>query len=250
MAIRLGELLLKAKVISDAQLETALAEQGKWGGQLGQILVRMDYLTEDLLTKALSRLLGLPRADLANTTPQPLALKKLGARLANQYTIVPLELQDGGETLVVATSDPNNLETLDAIRAATGVKAIVTLLAGESEVKKAIEVSFSAADLRDTEGEEFKIVDIRGNTMMKPISEIQAEGEAIRKARGKPAPPPPPPVAEEPARASSSRDPIEILKQVEKNQRTEVQVLKAIVELLIERGVFSRDEYLAKVSRR
>ena len=56
--IRLGDLLVRANVISEVQLQQALAEQQRWGGRLGGILVRMGLLTEDLLVKALSKQLG------------------------------------------------------------------------------------------------------------------------------------------------------------------------------------------------
>ena len=58
MRIRIGDLLVKAGVISDAQLKAALAEQGQWGGKLGDILVRMEFLTEEVLVRALSKQSG------------------------------------------------------------------------------------------------------------------------------------------------------------------------------------------------
>ncbi|RKG65045.1 general secretion pathway protein GspE, partial [Corallococcus terminator] len=50
-------------------------------------------------------------------------------------------------------------------------------------------------------------------------------------------------------RSAASGSPAELLKSVEEVQRKEVAALKAMVELLIEKGVFSREEYLAKVKR-
>ena len=50
-------------------------------------------------------------------------------------------------------------------------------------------------------------------------------------------------------RAAPSGSPAELLKSGEEVQRKEVAALKAMVELLIEKGVFSREEYLAKVKR-
>ncbi|RKG87430.1 general secretion pathway protein GspE, partial [Corallococcus sp. CA053C] len=58
----------------------------------------------------------------------------------------------------------------------------------------------------------------------------------------------PAPAAEAP-RAAQTGSPAELLKSVEEVQRKEVAALKAMVELLIEKGVFSREEYLAKVKR-
>lgn len=248
--IRLGELLLRAKVVTEAQLETALAEQEKWGGKIGQILVRMGYLSEDLLTKALSKQLGIPRVDLEKTQPGAAALRKISPDLAEGYGVLPLEVGDEGKTLLVAMADPQNIRALDELRAATGCR-IQALLAGETEIRRRIGQLYAAEDLREGGGEEFKIVDAQGNTVMKKIEDIVPPGHAAPAAVPPPpaaAPPPPPPVAEAPPAASD--DPVALLEKVERTQRKEVQILKALVELLIERGVFTREEYLAKVSRR
>ncbi len=259
--IRLGELLLRAKVVTEAQLQTALAEQEKWGGKIGQILVRMGYLSEDLLTKALSKQLGIPRVDLEKTHPGAVALRKISPELAEGYGVLPLEVRDEGKTLLVAMADPQNIRALDELRAATGCR-IQALLAGETEIRRRIGQLYAAEDLREGGGEEFKIVDAQGNTVMKKIEDIVPPGHVAPGAAGAPPPPvaaaapeppvapaaPPPPVAEAPGAASD--DPVALLEKVERTQRKEVQILKALVELLIERGVFTREEYLAKVSRR
>ena len=62
--IKLGDLLLKARAITDTQLKAALSEQQKWGGRLGEILVRMNILTEEMLVKALSKQLAVPAINL------------------------------------------------------------------------------------------------------------------------------------------------------------------------------------------
>lgn len=246
MRIKLGELLVKAKVINEQQLQTALSEQEKWGGKLGQILVRMGWLSEDLLTKALSKQLGIPRVDIEKSSPAPLALRKVKVQLAEDYGVLPLELRDEGATLVVAMYEPQNVRAIDELKATTGCRRVDVFLAGESELRRALGRAYAAQDLRsEGDGDEFKIVDAQGQTVMKKLEDIAAE------AAPPPPPPvrqaPPPPVAEAPARAGS---PAELLKRLERTQRKEVQALKAVVDLLIERGVFSRDDYLAKVNRR
>src|SRR5919204_6477003 len=65
MRIRIGDLLVKAGVITELQLKAALAEQQQWGGKLGDILVRMEFLTEEVLVRALSKQTGIARADLS-----------------------------------------------------------------------------------------------------------------------------------------------------------------------------------------
>jgi hypothetical protein len=251
MAMKLGELLTRAKVLTERQLETALAEQEKWGGKLGQILVRMGYLSEDLLTKALAKQLGLPRVDLENSVPSVYAMRKVKLQLAEDYAVLPIELKDEGATLVVAMADPLNVRAVDEIKATSGCRQLVTYLAGEQEIRRYIGRHYASEDLREEEeGDEFKIVDAQGKTVMKSIGELEAEAAAAKAGQAEA---PPPPVAEmprPPVPRADSNDPVSLLKKVEQTQRKEVQALKIIVELLIEKGVFSRDEYLAKVGRR
>ena len=64
-------------MISQSQLNTALHEQKQWGGKLGTILVRMGALSEDLLVKALSKQLGIPRADFEAMNVPPAVLQRL-----------------------------------------------------------------------------------------------------------------------------------------------------------------------------
>src|SRR2546423_9931184 len=64
MRIRIGDLLVKAGVITELQLKAALSEQQQWGGKLGDILVRMEFITEEALVRALSKQTGIARADL------------------------------------------------------------------------------------------------------------------------------------------------------------------------------------------
>ncbi len=57
---RLGEILVAANVITHRQLEHALYEQRRWGGQVGKILIDEGFVTEDILVRALGKQLNLP----------------------------------------------------------------------------------------------------------------------------------------------------------------------------------------------
>src|SRR5579863_3504807 len=110
MPMRLGEILVKAEAISEKQLQTALAEQQRWGGLLGEILVRMSYLPEEILVVALSRQLGVPKAEaqlLEN--PEERAVQKLTAEAAKNMRAVPLAFQEAGKLLILAMAEPQNL---------------------------------------------------------------------------------------------------------------------------------------------
>lgn len=238
--IKLGELLVRANVLQEPQLQAALAEQQRWGGKLGEILIRMGLLSEDLLAKALSRQLGLPIANLdAIESLPPAARRKIPPQTVRDMGVLPLQLKDEGRTLLVAMTDPLNLQIQDDLRALTRCRVQVQI-ASRSALKRAFSRFYGEGGPEDETTEGFKLMDALGRTVVKVDPALKAAQEAAQ-PRPKPVPVAPP----EPPR----RDPVALLRQLEETQRKEVAALKAMVELLIEKRVFSRDEYLAKVKR-
>jgi hypothetical protein len=258
-SVMLGELLIKTNMLNESQLKSALAEQKRWGGKLGEILVRMSLVTEDVLVKALSKQMAVPAANLETIQGIPPHVKaKIPANLARDLIALPLQLRDEGKTLVVAMATPQNLSSLDTLRVVSKCK-IIPQIAGTAAIARAFARFYEGeADLSDFEGS-FKVLDAQGRTVVKPAPQI--EGGAPPGPPTPPVGPPvlrptPPPAAaprvtlgEIPVARASVDDPRELLRSVEDVQRREVAVLKAMVELLIEKGVFTRDEYVAKVKR-
>jgi hypothetical protein len=264
--IKLGELLIKAGVLQEQHLKAALVEQQKWGGRLGDILVRMEFLTEDILVRALARQLALPAVNVDAVQSIAAHVKaKIPVHLARSMDVVPLQLRDEGRTLVVAMSEPQNIEQIDNLRAATRCR-IMPQVAGRTSIARAIGRFYHGeAELSEDMEESFKVVDAQGRTMVRSIADIQKEAKIPSSPPPSPSPSPskaptPAPIGrttpvEEPAArrpasgAVSGHSALELLKAVEEVQRKEVTAIKALVELLIDKGVFSRDEYLAKVKR-
>jgi len=228
MRIRIGDLLVKAGVITDLQLKAALAEQSQWGGKLGDILVRMEFITEEVLVRALSKQTGIARADLAGEVNQT-AIKHVPAETAEEFNLVPLALKDEGRTLVVAMSDPGNVMVTDHLRSLTGCR-IEAQLAGASAIRAAIARWYRGEELAGDESS-MKIVNNSGDSVV-TVDPKRAQ---------------PQPAAQEAKAARTSA--LEVLRGVEETQRRSVAALKAMVELLIEKGVFSREEYLSRVKR-
>jgi hypothetical protein len=250
-SIRLGDLLVKAKVVSESQLKGALAEQQKWGGKLGEILVRMNLVTEDMLVKALSKQLNVQAVNLEAVQGVPAHVRsKIPEDIARDLTAIPLQLRDEGKTLVVAMADPQNLKHLDTLRSVSRCK-VLPQIAGRQAIARAFGRFYDdAGQVDDVEGS-FKLVDSQGHTIIKNAEDIankrKATNEAIPAQRTAS-------LADVPAAAPgptslSGKTPAETLKAIEEAQRKEVGALKAMVELLIEKGVFTKDEYLAKVKR-
>jgi len=258
-SIRLGDLLVKAKVITDGQLRSALSEQQKWGGRLGEILVRLHFVSEDMLVKALSKQLNVPTVNLDAVQDVPPSVKaKLSLTTARDLTALPLQLRDEGRTLVVVMAEPQNLRHLDALRSASRCK-IVAQIAGRQAIARAFSRLYAQSDEGGDSGSGFKVVDAQGNTVIKAGEEV-ARQEAARQdaarrvATARPsspsvAAPRASPVDAELPTSLANKAPGEVLRLLEEAQRKEVAALKGMVELMIEKGVFTREEYLAKVRR-
>ncbi|MBU8896589.1 general secretion pathway protein GspE [Corallococcus sp. H22C18031201] len=255
--IKLGELLIKANVLQESQLKAALAEQAKWGGKLGEILVRMNLVSEDILVRALSKQLGMPAVNLeAVQSVQPHVKAKISTQTARDFSVLPLQLRDEGKTLVVAMSDPLNVRMLDELRAITKCRIVVNV-AGRTSIARAFaRIYEETAELEDADTN-FKVVDAQGRTVVKNLKDLDPAAAAVvsagpppsAAARSAPAPRPQAPVVESPPARAAGGSPADMLRSVEDVQRKEVAALKAMVELCIEKGIFSREEYLAKVKR-
>jgi hypothetical protein len=267
-SIKLGTLLLKANVLTEQQLTNALTEQQKWGGRLGEILVRMNILTEEMLVKALSKQLNVVAVNLDSIQGVPPHVRaKIPSQVARDLSALPLQLRDDAKTLVVAMSEPQNLGHIDTLRSVSRCR-ILPQIAGRSSIARAFGRFYEGeGETTDVEGS-FKFVDAQGNTVVKQQDQVSK----MKNPTGPAAPsaalgferPPPvdngPPMTSRlaPARMSltdvpasipNGLSPAEQLTQIEEAQRKEVAALKGMVELLIEKGVFSREEYLAKVRK-
>ena len=251
-SIRLGDLLVKAKVINESQLKAALAEQQKWGGKLGELLVRMNFLTEDMLVKALSKQMNVPAVNLDAIESIPAHVRaKVPVDVARDLVALPLQLRDDGKTLLVAMAEPQNLKHLDTLRSVSRCR-ITAQFAGRQAIAKSFGRFYEGhSDVGAEADDGFKLVDSQGHTLIKNIDDVKAPerrstNAATAAIKMPPAAPPPRTTTTE---APATRSPAEMIRAIEDAQRKEVTALKGMVELMIEKGVFTREEYLAKVKR-
>src|SRR3954469_8912636 len=165
MRIKIGDLLVKAGVITELQLKAALAEQQQWGGKLGDILVRMEFLTEEVLVRALSKQTGVPRADLTGEGDKN-ALALVPADTAEEFGLVPMALKDQGRTILVAMSDPLNISATDHLISLTGGKKVETQLAGASAIRNAISRWYRGEELLGESTSAMRIVDNSGHSVV------------------------------------------------------------------------------------
>src|SRR5881296_723179 len=134
---RLGDLLVAGGVITPQQLREALAYQRIKGGRLGICLIKLGYLTEDILHSVLTRQFGVALVDLASCEVEADVVKLLPRDCDVRYQVMPVKRT--GNVLYVALSDPNDVVVLDELRFRTGCKIIEPLLARESQIREAID---------------------------------------------------------------------------------------------------------------
>lgn len=112
--MHLGELLIKAGLISPDQLDTALDSQQQIGGKLGTILVKLGYISEDALVANLSDQLQVPIFALEQFTPDDKLMQKVPQEVLERVQALPLQREMGA--VVVGVADPCDFEGIDEIR--------------------------------------------------------------------------------------------------------------------------------------
>ena len=135
MPVRIGELLLKEKRITPAQLQEALNYQKTSGGKLGYNLVKLGFVKDEEITSLLSKQYGVPSINLAQFEIDPAIVKLIPAETAQKYQIVPLSR--AGATLTIAMTDPTNVFAMDDIKFMTGYN-VEPVVASETAVTDAI----------------------------------------------------------------------------------------------------------------
>jgi type IV pilus assembly protein PilB len=141
MAVRIGELLLKEKRITPAQLQEAINHQKTTGGKLGIALVQLGFVKDEEITQLLSKVYGVPSINLSQFEIDSGVIKLVPADTATKYQIVPLSRS--GATLTIAMTDPTNVFAMDDIKFMTGYN-VEPVVASESAVLEAIKQYYSS----------------------------------------------------------------------------------------------------------
>jgi MSHA biogenesis protein MshE len=111
--IRLGEIFLQQRLLTEEQLEAALSEQKRTGGKLGRVCIDSGYLSEDQVSVALARELQVPFIDLKHIDVTPDLVMRLPETLARRFKAIVLEETDGDYS--VGFADPTDLFAFDEI---------------------------------------------------------------------------------------------------------------------------------------
>jgi type IV pilus assembly protein PilB len=148
MSQRLGDLLVKEKVITQEQLDRALTEQKRNGSRLGSVLVKLGYVSDEDVTNFLSRQYGVPAINLSYFDIDPSVVKLIPPETARRYQILPLSRV--GASLTIAMVDPTNVFAMDDIKFMTGFN-IEPVVASETAILQGIDKAYGDTHEEDLE---------------------------------------------------------------------------------------------------
>lgn len=116
--MKLGEILVNEGIITEEMLDSALADQKKNGARIGTTLVKLGYVKEGELLKALSKHFGVGSIDLRTQELDESVLKLIPSEIAGKYLVVPISRF--GRKLTIAMINPGDVAAIEDIQFATG----------------------------------------------------------------------------------------------------------------------------------
>ena len=137
MRKKIGECLVQAGLITESDLQTALAEHKSPGERLGSVLIRMNLATERQIAKALAYQLGFSYVNLAENPPDPAAVVLISKDVALKRTCIAIAVEKN--LLTVAMSDPLLFTLVQDLEFQTGYR-IKQVVATGAEITDAMSV--------------------------------------------------------------------------------------------------------------
>jgi type IV pilus assembly protein PilB len=150
---RLGEILAAKGLVSQAQINDALAKNDDRRKRIGEILLDEGLVSEDAIAQALAEQRGLHFTDLADFHISPKFFETIPVDLMQRYQFVPLE--DAGELLVVALTDPNNLPEIDELEMILN-RQLEIRVSPPSAIQAVLRRSGSSEQVMQSVSEDFK----------------------------------------------------------------------------------------------
>ena len=136
---RLGDILISEGIITEKQIEEAIAAQGKEGGKLGEVLIDLGYVNEEQIVVALSKQLSIPYISLASGKLKPAADQSLETLILQDFAVknIVLPLSRSLNSLTVVMFDPLDLILIDNLKKITGCE-INVIVSTRANILKAI----------------------------------------------------------------------------------------------------------------
>ena len=141
-----GELLVREKLITRQQLEKAVDFQESLGGELRDVIVKLGFVKENVLSSVVAEQEHVRPVDVEELEVDDELMNKVPRDRIEQYQVLILKDDDGdGSKLSVAMSDPNNVQAIEEIQFLTS-RQIEPKVAPKSAIRKAINQYFQRLD--------------------------------------------------------------------------------------------------------
>jgi hypothetical protein len=256
---KLGDLLIASGEISSEQLAAALEEQRNWGGFLGLTLIRLGYVDEHSVMRTLAEQLQLPVVQLHGKKVNAEVLQLVPVELAEKHRCLPLLVNGLGasKALYLGMEDPSDPSVLAEIAMQVGMK-IQPVLVAQSELNEAIQNHYHWGEYR---GGAF------GSKMPEAQSAAASDSSHLDNSAKSEDP------REDQAHSKTSEPVLEDLHEVDSadgsprpfaapsplsgtssggvaaggSNRSSDPMLQALAQLLVEKGVITRDELVGRL---
>jgi type IV pilus assembly protein PilB len=177
---RLGELLVREKLISLQQLRQAQDEQRRTGQNLGATLAKLGYISDGEITNFLSAQYRVPAINLDEYEIDQDVLKLVSKDVCDKHKIIPVSR--AGSSLIMAMADPTNLHAIDDIKFLTGFN-VEPVVASETAIASAVERFYQSGPSYDevmagfdeeeiefgSEGEELNLMELEKASEDAPV---------------------------------------------------------------------------------
>lgn len=141
-AQKLGQRLVRAKIITERQLADALEVHRAAGQPIGKVLIDLGYATQGQILSVLALQMKIPYVDFTERKINPNAITATPEELARRYTVIPIDFED--DKLLVAMADPRNVLAIDDLRIVTGYEIRVGI-ATKDDILSAIDEYYREA---------------------------------------------------------------------------------------------------------
>ncbi len=143
---KLGEILVEAGLLQEADVRKALAEQGKYGEKLGKVIVRKGLLSEKEIIETVSKQLGIPIIDLDDRNIPEEVIRMIPEDIGKNYMVIPVERRFN--VCRLAMVDPLDINAMDEASRACKME-VEPCIVTEGEMRRALEKYYGVKTIID-----------------------------------------------------------------------------------------------------
>ena len=145
--VRIGDLLIEHKKITNLQLQSALEIQRNTGRRIGEILIEEGLVTEDDIMSTLEQQLGIDRVDLSMLVVDKEVTKLLNESICKRHIVFPFGINHKENKIKIAFADPLNIFAIDDINFTTGLD-IEAYIARKENIETTVERYYSGRNVQ------------------------------------------------------------------------------------------------------